>query len=104
MSHQRSWGEPRPLGGPGQSCTPGVGTYDADPGHEEQHGTQGQAHTIVAHSVEDRTEFLLAYASEHPAAGALMGRGERERGWGQGREHCIGQIRGSAAALEGGGW
>lgn len=60
-----------------QSYVPGVGTYDANPGHEEQHGSQGQAHTVVAHGVEDGTEFLLAYASEHPAAGTLPGRGRR---------------------------
>ena len=61
--------------GPCRAACPGVGTYDADPGHEEQHDSQGQAHTVVAHGVEDGAEFLLAYASEHPAAGSLPGRG-----------------------------
>lgn len=50
---------------------PEVGTYDSNPGHKEQHSCQGQAHTIVAHGIEDGTEFLLAYTSEHPAAGTL---------------------------------
>lgn len=59
--------------GGGELPTPGVGTYDTDPGHEEQHDCQGQAHAVVAHGVEDGAEFLLAYASEHPTAGALWG-------------------------------
>lgn len=55
----------------------GLGTYDADPGHEEQHSCQRQAHAVVAHGVEDGTKFLLAYTAEHPAAGALQGQGEQ---------------------------
>ena len=58
----------------------GDGTYDTNPGHEEQHGSQGQSHTIVTHGVEDGTEFLLACASEHPTTGTLRGEGE---GWGR---------------------
>lgn len=77
-SHRWGWG------GPASTCggfwgmqSPGVSTYDAHPGHEEQHGSQGQAHAVVAHSVEDGAEFLLAYAAEHPAADALRGGGEQ---------------------------
>lgn len=58
----------------------GGSTYDTNPGHKEQHGSQGQSHTIVAHSVEDGTEFLLACASEHPTTGTLRGEGA---GWGR---------------------
>lgn len=70
-------GEPHPSKRRGEDFggaelpTPGVCTYDTNPGHEEQHDCQGQAHTVVAHGVEDGAEFLLAYASEHPTAGTL---------------------------------
>lgn len=72
-------------GGFGRAAHPGVGTYDADPGHEEQHGSQGQAHAVVAHGIEDGSEFLLADASEHAAAGTLPAEAEGlGRGWERG--------------------
>lgn len=101
-SHWWSWGEPHlPAGdlGARRAACPGVGTYDADPGHEEQHGSQGQTHTIVAHGVEDGTEFLLAYASEHPAAGALPGRGR-----GAGARAGSAALAGFGALPLPGGW